>query len=311
MRAKNSQHSSSSCCIRMTQTNAAKQQRKVHLAHKKRKKGAKVSRRKPEESKSTKKTKEEKEADPWLHTITDDFIKKLPLGSWDGHTRVLNTFAEMKTAVDEILATSEECLGFDIESQPNYRPKCFNPPALLQIATESTVYLFRLCNLHGDRKSNSRQPHNENFSFLLPLLTTPSIIKAGVGIQNDMKDMQSLLHFQAAGVCPLEDIVKDFIRPHSLKALAAHFLQLQIPKSRSVTMSNWAAEESLSERQIQYAASDAWLGRAIWYAMREAGYDMQKTKSTPRKQKKHNYVLRSKRQNQRHGRPQGENERTL
>lgn len=242
----------------------------------------------PRKKQPKKRPAKKKKAPDQRLKITDEHIMTLPIQNWNGETRVLNTLPEMKAAVDEILALEDDCLGFDIESKPNFKPKGFNPPALLQIATEHTVFLFRLCHLHGDRESNSRIPHNnDTFSFLSPLLSNPSIVKAGVGIRGDIKDMQSLLQFDPSGVCALESMVKDTIQNHSLKALAAHFLKVQIPKSRKVTMSNWAVKEPLSQQQIQYAASDAWLGRAIWQAMRTDGYAMKTDNSRPKKRKHH------------------------
>jgi ribonuclease D len=215
--------------------------------------------------------------------ITKEYIQSLPRRQWDGEIKVLHTKEEMQAAVTAILQTYDEsspgggsgcCLGFDIESKPAFRKGQFHPPALLQIATSTTVYLFRLSVLHdGNRIANARNPtkaSTETFAAVLrPLLTDSRFIKAGVGVYHDVTNLKSLVYFRPEGFCELADVARPLLRNRSLQALAAHYLQCHIPKSKSVTMSNWASTEALSPTQIQYAANDAWLGRAIWLAMQQ------------------------------------------
>ena len=54
-----------------------------------------------------------------------------------------------------------------------------------------------------------------------------------------------------------------------LQALAAHFLQLQMKKSKKGQTSNWA--KPLDERQIQYAANDAWFSRELFLKLEQDG----------------------------------------
>jgi ribonuclease D len=229
--------------------------------------------------------------------ISKEYIQSLPLRQWDGPIQLLHTKDEMETAIRDIIVQSKNvddpdttALGFDIEIKPTFQKgQCIEPPALLQIATADTVYLFRLCALRGrdgdhdwDR-TNSRtrivlpsdhdddDDQGDTYAFLLPLLTDSRIIKAGVGVAYDLSNLQRLLPFLPAGFCDLvEDcpITKQSVHNPNLQALAAHFLHCHVPKSKSVNLSNWA-KKSLTDSQIKYAANDAWLGRAIWQAIQE------------------------------------------
>jgi ribonuclease D len=228
--------------------------------------------------------------------ISKEFIQSLPLRQWDGPIQLLHTKDEMETAIRDIIVQSKKnvdntdttaTLGFDIEIKPTFQKgQRIEPPALLQIATADTVYLFRLCALRGrdgdhdwDRNNSRRivpSDHDDDdqgrtYAFLLPLLTDSRIIKAGVGVSYDLSNLQRLLPFLPAGFCDLvEDcpITKQSVHNPNLQALAAHFLQCHVPKSKSVNLSNWA-RKSLTDSQIKYAANDAWLGRAIWQAIQE------------------------------------------
>ncbi|MFM8550640.1 MAG: hypothetical protein ACKOBS_08210 [Verrucomicrobiota bacterium] len=51
--------------------------------------------------------------------------------------------------------------------------------------------------------------------------------------------------------------------------MAAHFLGLQMKKSKKVQTSNWA--KPLDERQIQYAANDAWFSRELFLKREQDG----------------------------------------
>lgn len=188
-----------------------------------------------------------------MMTISKEHISRLPVVSWQGPVQVLNTTSEMMNAVREILDSGEKNLGFDTETKPVFRRGDYNRPALIQLATSSKVYLFRICKLP-----------NHVFMPLLPVLTDPTILKTGVAIHDDVKKLQQVLPFEAAGFVDCTEITVKHLRivNTGLQALAAHFLQGRISKSQQ--MSNWAAESYLSYHQIQYAATDAWVSRQVY-----------------------------------------------
>ena len=68
---------------------------------------------------------------------------------------------------------------------------------------------------------------------------------------------------------PWATVLEPVPRSPELQALAAHFLRLQMKKSKKVQTSNWA--KPLDERQIQYAANDAWFSRELYLKLEQDG----------------------------------------
>ena len=72
-------------------------------------------------------------------------INELPLIAWEGEIKILESFEEMEAAA-AVLA-NERHLGFDTETRPSFKKGDYYPPALIQLATEHCVYLFRILYL--------------------------------------------------------------------------------------------------------------------------------------------------------------------
>ena len=191
-------------------------------------------------------------------SISKEDIAKLPIKNWTGPTTILNTLDEIKAAVQEIFDSNEKHIGFDSESKPCFRKGQWNPPALIQIATTSHVYIFRVLAKGG-------------LEAVAPLLESPDILKTGVQIDDDMKDIHKALKQRSRAAIFHPANVTDimlFTRTHlgwngGLKALGAIFLHVQLEKSKRTCRSNWAVEK-LTPKQIVYAATDAWASRAIF-----------------------------------------------
>ena len=56
--------------------------------------------------------------------------------------------------------------------------------------------------------------------------------------------------------------------------MAANFFGIRIPKGERC--SNWA-NKTLTKKQMLYAATDAWIGRELYYRMKEKGLIFPKT----------------------------------
>jgi hypothetical protein len=144
----------------------------------------------------------------------------MPLIWWKGTVKQLTTRDQMEAAVQEILDSNEKHLGFDTETKPVFRKgQPSNPPALIQLATSTTVYLFHVSKLP-----------NHNFDALLPIFCDASILKTGIAIGNDVSDLQEVSFFHAAGFVDSTVITRDQLRIKNggLRALTAYFLQGRI-----------------------------------------------------------------------------------
>jgi ribonuclease D len=186
--------------------------------------------------------------------ITKAEINELPMQSYDGRILLFNTEAEAEAAASNLL--KESLLGFDTETRPAFRKGESYDPSLLQLATENAVYLFQIqqCGLTPS---------------LIKVLSSPDIIKAGVAIDRDIADLQSLEPFEADGFVELAVPAKKArIKNLGLRGLTAILFGFRISKKEQV--SNWARAE-LTESQKTYAATDAWLGRKIYLAFEENG----------------------------------------
>uniref|UniRef100_A0A7S2YNL0 3'-5' exonuclease domain-containing protein n=1 Tax=Entomoneis paludosa TaxID=265537 RepID=A0A7S2YNL0_9STRA len=129
-----------------------------------------------------------------------------------------------------------------------------------------------------DRGSNTAA-----FQVFETLLADPQILKVGVGIDMDMIDLyrwwkeqkqstktkssdNEVHELEIYGRLDISGIYSGESnsggRTQSLKNLAAAVLEVDLPKSKKLAMSNWAATP-LSESQVVYAARDAWAAAAI------------------------------------------------
>jgi ribonuclease D len=180
-------------------------------------------------------------------SISKAEINELPLIAWEGETCILETTRAMEAAVSELM--DEPHLGFDTETRPTFKKGDYHPPALIQLAAENCVYLFRICKI-------------QSLAPLLPLLESPDILKTGVAIKDDVKELRAMEDFQPAGFVEIADLtLKLGYENRGLRALAGLLLGGRISKAAQV--SNWARPE-LDPKQIRYAATDAWISREIY-----------------------------------------------
>lgn len=180
----------------------------------------------------------------FAESIILDDIAKLDYASFPGEVTVIQEDGPaFQEAVDYL--SSCDLLGFDTETRP-----CFSPGqprsgvALLQLSGGQRAFLFRLQSLKMRRR-------------LRAILSNPEIVKVGAAVHDDIRGLQRLAWFQPAGFVDLQVIGREWgIRDKSVKKMAAIILGVRISKTQQ--LSNWEAPV-LSESQIKYAATDAWV----------------------------------------------------
>ncbi|MCF7848133.1 MAG: 3'-5' exonuclease domain-containing protein 2 [Kiritimatiellales bacterium] len=188
-----------------------------------------------------------------LH-ITKTEINALPMRQYEGPIHVIQSLEKVPSAVSKL--RKEKVLGFDTETRPAFRKGESYLPSLIQLATAKEVYIFQLSHVKFPKE-------------LRAVLSDPGIIKAGVAINRDIQELKELKPFKAAGFIELADYAKKaHIKNMGLRGLAALLFGFRISKREQV--SNWAREE-LTDSQIRYAATDAWLGREIYLRMEKDG----------------------------------------
>jgi ribonuclease D len=184
-------------------------------------------------------------------TITTDEINLLPLKAFDGKVNVITEEKNLSKVVLEVLR--HRVIGFDTETRPSFKKGQSYKLALLQIAVPNKVFLIRT-----------------HYTGLSPEITeifeNPDIIKAGVAIRDDIKALQTLRKFSPAGFVELATVAREVgLQVESVKKLAALILGFRI--SKSAQTSNWEVA-TLSEKQIEYAATDAWVCLELYEKMK-------------------------------------------
>ncbi len=186
--------------------------------------------------------------------ITNEEINLLPLGAFDGKIVVISEVDTLKSAFEEI--HDHRYIGFDTETKPVFVRGQYNKVAILQIALPEKVFIIRL-------KGTGLA------SEIIHFLQEPGIQKIGVAIRDDIKALQHLKRFNPEGFVDLAHLSKAAgLEVESVKKLTALLLGFRI--SKSAQTSNWEAEE-LNEKQISYAATDAWVCLKIYEILLNQG----------------------------------------
>jgi ribonuclease D len=187
-------------------------------------------------------------------SISFDEVNELPLGSFPGQVVIIDSLLAVHGMVNVL--QQEKLLGFDTETKPSFKKGRQNSLAMLQISTADTCYLVRI---------NKVGLHDE----IMHLLANPSIVKVGLSLRDDMSAINKVRHFKPAGFIDLQQIVGEYgIEDKSLKKLSAILLGIKISKSQQT--SNWE-NETLTEPQKLYAATDAWVCREMYLRLMNLG----------------------------------------
>lgn len=186
------------------------------------------------------------------HKLTREEINALPLYTYSGPIEIVRNKKQWDKILPELC--QNEVIGFDTETKPSFSKGQVNLPALIQLATDRKVFLIQL----------RRFPFNNEIASFL---SKPDILKVGVGITYDMAGLNKIYPFEAQGIVDLSQLSYEHnFQSHGLRSLAATLFGWRISKSSQC--SNWDAS-NLSQKQIIYAATDAWVSREIYLRTKE------------------------------------------
>lgn len=185
-------------------------------------------------------------------TIDSEAVAKLPLTLFEGKIEVIDSFGhEYDRAVRYL--RHRRVIGFDTETRPVFTPHApQNGVALLQLSSGRHAFLFRV------HKIGLEEP-------LAAILANPKIIKVGAAVHDDIRGLQKIFPFKAAGFVDLQRICGEWgIQDKSVKKLTAIVMGKRISKTQQ--LSNWEAPK-LSDAQKIYAATDAWICREMYFEL--------------------------------------------
>jgi ribonuclease D len=179
--------------------------------------------------------------------ISREDMASLPIRRYEGSVCLVATPRELEHAQADI--RQERVVGLDTETRPAFKKGEKHLPCLVQAATARAVYLFQL------RRSDA-------FPVLADLLEHPGIVKAGVALAYDLRELKLVLPFTEHNVLDLGVVARRCgLKQTGVRNLAGIFLGWRIPKGART--SNWAAPR-LTAAQITYAATDAWICRELF-----------------------------------------------
>ncbi|MFT4736307.1 MAG: ribonuclease D [Cyclobacteriaceae bacterium] len=192
---------------------------------------------------------------PYPESISKEELKELPLMTFTGRIHIIDNMKDAKSAAYHL--SKHEVLGFDTEKKPTFQKGAYHPTALVQLATDEEAYLFRIT-------------HNTIAQPLLELLESEEIKKVGVGIRDDIQELQMVQNFRPGAFMELIDITKSLgIINAGVRNLAGIFLQKRVSKNQQT--SNWENPQ-LTKAQQLYASADAWIPQEIYKLLDQKGY---------------------------------------
>ncbi|MCU0778626.1 MAG: 3'-5' exonuclease domain-containing protein 2 [Akkermansiaceae bacterium] len=161
-------------------------------------------------------------------------------------------------ARDELFSSA--VVGFDTESKPTFRKgQKSTGPHVFQFATLERAFIFR--------------PHLSNSTdTILELLMSARLTKVGFDLKGDLSQISRRFGVQPDAVVDLGRSFRQLGYRNTIGATTAVAMLFgrRLHKSKSITTSNWAADE-LSERQLLYAANDAYAAIRVFHALAEVG----------------------------------------
>src|SRR4030088_719630 len=96
---------------------------------------------------------------------------------------------------DILGGAGQSVVGFDTETRPAFKPGESYLPCLAQIATASAVYLFQL--------------QRQDFAAALAGILSPErIVKAGVALPDDLRQLKKMFPFEERSVLDLGAIAR-------------------------------------------------------------------------------------------------------
>lgn len=170
-----------------------------------------------------------------------------PSVHFQGQIHLINSDQELSRLAAEMNSAKE--LGFDTETRPSFKKGEVYKVALLQLSTDTDAYLIRLQQI-------------TQFQDLKMIFENAETVKVGVAIRDDLKQLQKMFAFQPQNFVELQDLAKlKKLKNFGLKGMTEEVLLSTISKGAKLT--NWESQ-SLSDQQLLYAATDAWIGLKLF-----------------------------------------------
>jgi len=157
-------------------------------------------------------------------------------------------------AVEELMQAG--VVGFDTESRPTFQKgEKSEGPHVLQFATGQKAFIFQSHVVEA-------QP------AIISLLQTDKLNKIGFDMRGDLRQISDRFGIRPAALVDLDRSFMKLGYRNSVgaKSAVAMLFNRKLVKSKSITTSNWA-EKRLTDRQLIYAANDAYAAIKVYEAL--------------------------------------------
>ncbi|MCL1868342.1 MAG: 3'-5' exonuclease domain-containing protein 2 [Paludibacter sp.] len=186
--------------------------------------------------------------------ITKEELNKMPVVTFEGEITVIDKNKDVEAAI--AVLQQQTIVGIDTESKPSFKKGIYYKVALLQVATDTFCYLFRL------NKFNKKAEE-----MIFQFLGDKNIMKIGLSLKDDFSRLRRLNKGKSANFVDLQTIAKQYgILELGLQKMFAIVFGQKISKSQQLT--NWE-NSTLSLAQQRYAATDAWAALQIYKRLKQ------------------------------------------
>lgn len=188
--------------------------------------------------------------------IDAEIINNLETITFHGEIHLISSESETIDALK--MLSNHNLVGFDTESRPAFLKGQKFPVAIIQISVPDEAFIFQL-------KRIGFHPEIRKF------LSNPEISKIGVGVHDDILRLKDMESFEPAGFVDLSCLAKNKgLIQTGVRALTARYLGRKLVKSSQKT--NWSTT-CLTERQLRYASTDAWICLSLFQRINEDNTD--------------------------------------
>ena len=186
--------------------------------------------------------------------VDPGLLNLLPIVSYKGEITLVENDDQLDAELPNILR--ERVLGFDTETRPNFSKNKHYLVSLLQLCGEKKVWIIRL------------EPLRHRLSDIYEIFENPSIKKVGLAVHGDILSLKERWLFSPSGFVDISKSTRNIgVINTGMRNLAALILGERISKSAQLT--NWASPK-LTPKQLEYAATDAWISRRLFLELKNA-----------------------------------------
>ncbi|GAM28106.1 hypothetical protein SAMD00019534_112820 [Acytostelium subglobosum LB1] len=213
-----------------------------------------------------------------MYELNEESIEQLPKGAveWQDTLNlpviIINEAEEVDAAVrrllngklpNDVTVDDDIVIGMDCE-WPALRKFLLNEDpkvSLIQMTNGKELVLFRICHCGLD-------------GSLRQLLQSDRILKVGYGVSKDANRIKANFDVFVDNISDIQyDPVVLRMQPNRLHHIVAKFCGVNIYRTKTESISNWATTKDLSHNQIELACNEVYYSRKLYFELKNHAVD--------------------------------------